>query len=340
MAVEEPAGPRALGLEELYERYGPALLRICQRRLGDTTRAEDACQETLLKAHRSIDSVRAGAPLGPWLATIARNVCRDMQRRERRIALVAEPSVRAVASEPAVEVDGRTRRRLVHDALRVLPLAYRRSVFLHHFAGLTYDEIAAHEGTSTAAVRSRLSRARRMLRTRIEELAESRGEWPLSAAAPLAWLRTRLARARVAVAQVEGTLGPGVTNVAPFAAALFVVAGLSGSAAPSVEVGPFADAAGSPRATAPSPMAAIAAAGAPTAPPRPPTRTATVPTAAAAPPPPPRSRVPTMTPPVGANGTLPDGTPWYVYFGGGGLSCHGTREGGPVTKLLCSTLES
>jgi RNA polymerase sigma-70 factor (ECF subfamily) len=233
MAVEEPAGPGELDLAELYRRYAPRLRRLCRRRLGDAARAEDASHEALLRAHHAADRFRQGAAVWPWLATIAANVCTDMERRDGRVAYVAQLPDQAGITDPSVEAGSRSRRQLVVDALRSLPLPYRRSVFLHHYAGLSYDEIAEHEGTSVGAVRSRLMRARRMLRVRIEELATARGEWPLPALAP--WLRERLTRGRLAFGRLESSFGRSAESAVPYAAALLLAisVGTSGGGLPS-----------------------------------------------------------------------------------------------------------
>ncbi|MEY2477090.1 MAG: polymerase sigma-70 factor, subfamily, partial [Actinomycetota bacterium] len=164
---------------------------------------------------------------------------------------VAELPEPPASPEPGVEASHRTRRRLVVDALRSLPLPYRRSVFLHHYAGLTYDEIAEHEGTSIGAVRSRLLRARRLLRVRIEELATARGEWPLPALAP--WLRERLTRGRLAFGRFESSFGRSAESAVPYAAALLLAIGVgtSGGGLPSDVADPSAEKGG--RATAVGP---------------------------------------------------------------------------------------
>ena len=222
MAVEERAGEGDLELEELYRRYAPRLRRLCQRRLGDPVRAEDACHEALIRASQAAGSFRPGSAVWPWLATIAANVCTDMERRDGRIDFVAEPPEQVGVSDPVVEAGLRTRRHLVADALKSLPLPHRRFLFLHHFGGLTYEEIAEAEGTTAGAVRSRLMRARRLLRTRIEELATARGDWPLPAAG---WLRNRTGRLRMAIGRVDATLGDHLGTAGQYAAALlFAVA--------------------------------------------------------------------------------------------------------------------
>jgi hypothetical protein len=268
----------------------------------------------------------------PWLATIAINVCTDMERRDSRIAFMAEPPDGAATTDVAADVDGRTRRGIVRAALASLPLPYRRSVFLHHYAGLSYDEIAEHEGTTAGAVRSRLLRARRLLRVRIEEAATARGDWPLPTAAP--WLRERVAGVRLVISQVDAAVGQNVGSAAQYAAALLFAIGVGG-------VGGVADAAGTH--AAPTAIAAEAGTHLIGTGTKADVLARAVPAEAgrvsngAAPSMPPVPRVKpellkqTLTSPV----PVKEGDDQRLLVVGWG--CEGATEPGPVTKKLCET---
>src|SRR5258708_1898946 len=74
----------------LYERYAPAVLGFLAHRLGDHALAEDALQETFVKAFRALDAFDTKRRFGPWLSTIAENVAIDAYRRRSKL----EPSLR------------------------------------------------------------------------------------------------------------------------------------------------------------------------------------------------------------------------------------------------------
>lgn len=165
----------ALGL--LYERYALRIRAYCMRRLGNGNDADDAVQETFLKAQQGLHRFDRNAPFWPWLVTIAARVCTDMHRLHEHAA------VRVVDPDPVVDPEEhaalRAKVAIVDDALRSMPGRYRTSLYLRHFEGSSYEEIARSQGTSLASVRSTLMRGRRQLGDRIEALARAERQWPL-----------------------------------------------------------------------------------------------------------------------------------------------------------------
>ena len=79
-AVTDPDNSREERLDRLIRRYGKELLRLCYVYLKDASQAEDAVQETFLKAYRRMDTFRGQSSEKTWLFAIAVNVCRDMCR--------------------------------------------------------------------------------------------------------------------------------------------------------------------------------------------------------------------------------------------------------------------
>lgn len=172
---------------------------LCRKLLRCDADADDATQEVMLRAFRAWPRFRDGADPWPWLATIASNVCRDAGRREMRAA-----PFRAHGDEPEpetadtyAEVERRARDALVRDAIADLPAAYRTALYLRDIEGWSVPEIARFGGRSAAAVRSSLTRARKILASRVEELARGRHQWPLPAAVPaIGFFRSRYSRVK------------------------------------------------------------------------------------------------------------------------------------------------
>lgn len=153
----------------------PVLLRVARRITGDPTDAEDLVQETLIRAYRAIDRFDGRHPRA-WLLTILRNTWRNMNRRARPHLLDSEDIILSV---PAAGPDGRSgAEEQVLDgvldaelasALRALPHNHRAVVVLVDIDGLTYQEAADVLGIPPGTVTSRLHRARRRLRKRLEQ---------------------------------------------------------------------------------------------------------------------------------------------------------------------------
>ena len=76
-AVKDPGGDR---LEDLMRRYGDALVRMCCLYLNDASLAQDAAQDTFIKAWRNLGQFRGECDERTWLMRIAINTCRDYHR--------------------------------------------------------------------------------------------------------------------------------------------------------------------------------------------------------------------------------------------------------------------
>lgn len=161
MAVA-PANERAV-FEELYTQYKSPLYNYIYRLIGDSEQAADLLQETFVKVYRALDDVPEGAGRTPWLYRIATNTCYDVLRRRRLISWL--PWTRDDSEiEPAADDDDVgerfAMREGVQDALRLVPPSLRAPLLLHAVHGFSYADIAAALGTSEAAVKMRVSRAR------------------------------------------------------------------------------------------------------------------------------------------------------------------------------------
>lgn len=143
--------------ERFYEQHRAEVLRLLRRRLG-TARADDAFQETFLRALQAYPRLEHGEHLRAWVLTIARNVAVDALRRQR--ADGGEPA------EQAVE-DHRPAYRELAGLTDGLPPAERAAVVLRYGYDLSYEQIAAALGSSRDAARQAASTGVRRLRRRI-----------------------------------------------------------------------------------------------------------------------------------------------------------------------------
>ena len=144
--------------ERLYEAHRDEVFGFLVRRLG-RDRAEDAFQETFLRALRGYPSLRHGRHLRAWVFTIAERVIADGTRRKEG---VPERGEATTAGRPAFAE--------LADVTADLPRAERAAVVLRYGYDLPYAEIGAALGSSEEAARQAASSGVRRLRKRKEEL--------------------------------------------------------------------------------------------------------------------------------------------------------------------------
>ncbi|WP_102412773.1 sigma-70 family RNA polymerase sigma factor [Beduinella massiliensis] len=156
---------RSAWLERAIQRWEQALMRTAYAYLGDFALAEDAVQETFLKAWRARDRFRGEAEEKTWLMRIAINTCKDIRRGAwfRHIDPAASLDRLPEGSVPFTpEEDAITR------AVLTLPAKLRAVVILHCFQGLTGDETAKVLGISRSTVFERLQKARAVIQRELE----------------------------------------------------------------------------------------------------------------------------------------------------------------------------
>ncbi len=127
--------------------------------------AEDAVQETLLRAFNAEHSYDARKPPLPWLFTIARNVCLDALRMKRREFLLAHARSGVTTPCAAQAAMSSISRLDISKSVAALPIIYKNLVLHHDILGYSKREIAAGYGIPYHTVRTRLARGRRILQS-------------------------------------------------------------------------------------------------------------------------------------------------------------------------------
>ncbi|OAI50285.1 hypothetical protein AYO44_05725 [Planctomycetaceae bacterium SCGC AG-212-F19] len=208
----------------LVERHGPLVVGVCQRVLGNSHDAEDACQAVFVVLARKAGALSWQESVGAWLHEVAHRVAlkaraRGIRRQEheRRVADMRPP---AALAEPAwADVRG-----VLDDELSRLPSKYRAPLLLCYLEGKSNEEAAEQLGWPAGTVKSRLSRGRDRLRARLTQ----RG---LTLSAELLVLLL----AQNALAAMPAPLTESIINAALLIAAGQASGGLTGQAAALAE---------------------------------------------------------------------------------------------------------
>ena len=149
----------------LVRRYQPVLLAHLAGKLGNRDRAEEAAQETLVRAYFKMDRLEKPESFFAWLLGIAENVAKEQQRKE--IVRRRRESVRAVCEEtPQPEL---SQDYALEAAVAGLPEAYRTVILLRYYGGLSCSGIAEQLDMPLGTVTKTLSRAYALLRESLQQ---------------------------------------------------------------------------------------------------------------------------------------------------------------------------
>src|SRR5687767_8300775 len=173
--------PDIAPFEALMRQYNPRLFRVARSILKDEAEAEDALQEAYIQAYRKMADFRGDAEVGTWLTRIVINQALMQLRRRRREQIVV-PFNRQGSDHDAQEVDVADMRaespsditlraeirRIIERRIDELPVAFRTVFVMRDVEEMTVHETAECLGIPEATVRTRLFRARALLRESLE----------------------------------------------------------------------------------------------------------------------------------------------------------------------------
>jgi len=156
---------------ELVRIHARGVFNVVYRMCGDALIAEDAAQETFIRAWQNLSSYRPQTPLRNWLYRIAFNAGLDMLRKEKRILPNAIEDLNLTDGQPSLEsqVSQQERTQLVQKAILSLPDASRAVLVLREYEDMSYQEISATLDIPVGTVMSRLNYARKLLKEKLEQ---------------------------------------------------------------------------------------------------------------------------------------------------------------------------
>jgi len=172
----------------LVDKYKKPVLNLIYRYMGDAADSEDLAQEAFLRAFKALPSFEARAKFFTWLYRITVNLA--IRARKKKSALkfqsienkMQEGSSEVISAalstdSPEVETERNELKRQVQLAINALPDDYRMIVILSRYHDLSYEEISEVLNLTLAAVKSRLHRAKKMLKEKLEGYVNRQFSW-------------------------------------------------------------------------------------------------------------------------------------------------------------------
>ena len=164
----------------LIERHQQHIFNLCYRMLRHFEDADDATQDTFLKAYRSLKQFRGDARLKTWLCRIARNECLNRLRHENMASLDQQLTtdysfqIADLTPSPLELIEQQETQSIVHDAINKLPHQYRLVIALFHLNGLSYEEISQVMEIPMGTVKTHIFRARELLKSKLQAFVEGK----------------------------------------------------------------------------------------------------------------------------------------------------------------------
>lgn len=162
--------------EDLVRRYQNKVFSIAYRMLGSREDAADIAQEAFVKAYRALPKFRGEASFQTWIYHIIANTCRDELRKRSRNAaipldkeiLTSEGSflneVSDISLSPEALLENKEVGETIQKAINLLGPEYRMTLVMREIEGFSYEEIANNLNCSVGTVKSRLNRARSLVK--------------------------------------------------------------------------------------------------------------------------------------------------------------------------------
>jgi RNA polymerase sigma-70 factor (ECF subfamily) len=181
--IERLAKRDERAFNELVQLYGDRVYRLVHRMLGRREEAEDMVQEVFVQVFKAVDQFRGDSKLGTWIYRIAVNTCKNrskyLSRRHSDKEDEFEPHAERSAvgdtgsseyAQPDQVVAGYQMEGIVRRCIAELEDDFREVLILRDLEDLSYEDIVAITGHPEGTVKSRLHRARAMLKAKVEVL--------------------------------------------------------------------------------------------------------------------------------------------------------------------------
>jgi RNA polymerase sigma-70 factor (ECF subfamily) len=159
---------------KLVDAHQVHVYNLCYRMLGDRLEAEDAAQETFIRAYKAMKTYDPMRSFSTWILSIAAHYCIDQLRRKRlNVTYLEDNPYHEIADSsptPEMSVSESEEQKRIRSLLKILSDIDRAAIIMFYWYEFSYEEIASALNLSISAVKSRLHRARAQLaKTWIEQ---------------------------------------------------------------------------------------------------------------------------------------------------------------------------
>lgn len=157
-------------IQRLMDTYGNDVLRTAYMVLNDLHKAEDAFQEVFIKVYNKYERFRGDSSEKTWIITITMNVCRDMLRGSwlRRVLVTDKINEGQKVSGFEAEIIQKDENSRLFQEVLSLPANYKEVIILYYYQNYDTKKIGQILKIAEGTVRSRLHRARELLKTKLE----------------------------------------------------------------------------------------------------------------------------------------------------------------------------
>ncbi|MFN8530970.1 MAG: sigma-70 family RNA polymerase sigma factor [Anaerolineae bacterium] len=163
-------------LTELYTRHGANVLNYLTSYLDDRQLAEEVLQDVMLAVWNHAANFRGESKVRTWLLTIARNRAINASRRYTPHMVELDENFHTGDTSPLERAEAKTQQQALREALRSLPKFHQEILVLVFYHGLSGQETAEVLGVSVGTVKSRLHRAKEMLKRVLQSSGDEWGE--------------------------------------------------------------------------------------------------------------------------------------------------------------------
>lgn len=163
-----------VAFNDMVDRYKNRLMNVIGRMLSSTEEAEDVVQETFVRVYQHRQSFNFQHCFSTWIYTIALNLARNELRKRKKFKFLDITDMQGNESEFAVEMKLPSRLpEEIKKAIACLPEKYKMAFMLRDLQEMPYDEVAKVLSVPLGTVKSRVNRARMMLREKLKPKLES-----------------------------------------------------------------------------------------------------------------------------------------------------------------------